>query len=216
MDINTGTYDGYLQSLSKNRRGYIRKKQRALESEFKIESVFSKSEDVYLSVFDETFEIQKLRWGTTRPRRSHEYMQAVRDSNSELFRDSLMAFLGIRANGRLISYRLGFIHENCFYDWNTSYDPGFEKFSPGALSIAYLVEKLIDEGVHKIDFMAGYYDYKLSYSPDPRIYENKLYVLCGSSLKARFVAWYFLYGRDKAKQVYSRIRDYRLVKWIRS
>lgn len=210
MNLGSDTYAEYLQKLSKNRRGYIRKKQRSLEQKYKIEVSLSTSVDSYLSVFKETFDVQKMRWHVSRPKRSDKYINLVKETNSYLFQSGLMAILCIRANGRLISYRIGFIHKNCYYDWNTSYDPQFEDYSPGAISIAYMVDKLIDIGISKIDFMAGFYDYKLSYSPEPKVFENRLYVFSQPTLRGRFLSWYYLHGRDIAKNAYHRIKQFRV------
>jgi CelD/BcsL family acetyltransferase involved in cellulose biosynthesis len=73
-----------------------------------------------------------------------------------------------REEGRLVAYRLGFLHRGAFFDWITSYDPAFFPFSIGKLMLWDVVEDLCLRGVKRLDFMAGEEDYKLKWNPEVR------------------------------------------------
>jgi CelD/BcsL family acetyltransferase involved in cellulose biosynthesis len=73
-----------------------------------------------------------------------------------------------REEGRLVAYRLGFVHQGAFFDWITSYDPAFFPFSIGKLMLWDVVEDLCRRGVAYLDFMAGEEDYKLKWNPAVR------------------------------------------------
>lgn len=204
--LNFSNFDGYLGLLSKNRRRFIRKKQCDFELDFVITCTFSTETARYLECFDEISELQRKRGEIDRPQRSSVYMQLVRESLGHAFATSQMCLLEVRADGRLAAYRLGFLHNNIYYDWNTSYEPDFETYSPGSLSIAYLMEQLRQRGVERVDFMAGYYDYKVSYSPAPEIREQRLYLFGNGSWRSRLIIYYFLTGREQIKKLYNRLR----------
>lgn len=211
-ELMSASLEEYLTKISKKRRAEVRRKIRNLENNFKVEVKYITDLDIFLNSFDEMLCLQSKRWGKGRPSRSDSYIKLMRDSLSECFACGMMALLEVRADSKLIAYRVGFVQNGVFFDWNTSYDTNFEEYSPGALSIAYLAGQLVKHDIQEIDFMAGYYDYKLSFSPKSRIYENRIYVSSRKSLRSKFVAWYFMSGRDLAKRVYSQIRDFRLVK----
>lgn len=211
-DLLSVSLEDYLSKISKKRRAETRRKMRLLESEFNVDIIYSNDPSVFLNSFDEMVHVQSKRWGKNRPTRSEDYIILMRESIHRCFVDGAMALLEVRADSRLVAYRIGFVKEGVFYDWNTSYDTDYEEYSPGALSIAYLAGKLIENGVQVIDFMAGYYDYKLSFSPKSRIYENRIYVSSGSSLRSKFVSWYFLRGRDFVKQTYNKFQKILTVK----
>lgn len=73
-----------------------------------------------------------------------------------------------REQGRLVAYRLGFLHRGAFFDWITSYDPAYFPFSIGKLMLWDVVEDLCRRGVARLDFMAGEEDYKLKWNPRVR------------------------------------------------
>lgn len=211
-DLKSFTFDDYLNKLSKNRRGKIKKTMTLLENTFNIELNYSLNSERFLEVFPEIVKLQSLRWGKNRPERSQAYLDLMRESLFTYFDEGEMRLLELRANSKLIAYRIGFVRDKTFYDWNTSYDIEYEDYSPGALSIAYLVRELIESGIGSIDFMSGYYDYKISYSPDPQVHENKLYFIRKKTITSSFLLWYFFKGRDLLKNFYISLMNFEFYK----
>lgn len=82
-------------------------------------------------------------------------------------------------NNLLIAYRLGFKLGNIYYDWNTSYDYNYGKYSPGIILLNELIKHSIKNSILEIDFMKGNETYKHVYSNKTSfvnclsIYKNK-------------------------------------------
>lgn len=64
-------------------------------------------------------------------------------------------------SGRVpIAFRYGFISGDTYYDYQTGYDPAYEKNRPGFLTVALTIQGLISKGVKKYDFLRGDEPYK--------------------------------------------------------
>ena len=56
----------------------------------------------------------------------------------------------LKLDGKVIGYRLGFLHDNIYYDWKICYDVEYSKYGLGAVMTAKLVEDLINKGVRGV------------------------------------------------------------------
>lgn len=207
-DISFSSWDDYLAHLSRNRRRLTKKKMKALEKEHDIEIEIITDKQRYQEVFDRLYKIQESRWKLdNRPKRTSAYMKCVRETNSKLFELCKMLLCLIKANGVIISYRIGIIIEGEYYDWNTSYDMQWEKYSPGLCSIGYLIKSLIEHNYRTLNFMSGVYDYKKSYSPKYELRKNDIFLWGDGSLLSRVVLMYHLKWRDTIKVLYNKFQD---------
>ena len=75
----------------------------------------------------------------------------------------------LRANGRLVSLWIGFIHEGSWSGWIFAYDPAFKKFSPGHQLLIRMLEESYRLGHREFDFSGCAQDYKLLYATDGRL-----------------------------------------------
>ena len=201
-DISFSGWDEYVGALSRNRRRLTRKKMLELEREHTVEIELVTDSAGYASHFERIREIQTSRATKDRAGRSDVYMECVRGTNSHLFDRGQMVLYLVKADGIVISYRIGFVHRNAFYDWNTNYDISWSDYSPGLIGLAYVIRDLIAKGYATVNFMAGIYDYKISYSPKHVIRNNYLFVMGNGSLRSRLFIKYHLEWRDRIRPYY--------------
>lgn len=201
-DLDVQNWDEYLSLVSQNRRRLTKKKMRALESKHRVEILWIEDEQRFRDSFDRIYDLIDQRSKKNRPGRSEEYMKCMLVSYGTLFKKNKMVLYLIMADDRIVSYRIGIVHQGVYFDWNTNYDLLWEDYSPGLLSVAYLIRDLISMGIKQLDFMAGVYDYKLSYSPRHEVFFNYLFIKGDGSLSSRLLSRYHLLWREKARSVY--------------
>ena len=201
-DISSPNWDHYLGRLSRNRRRLTRKKMRLLEAKHQVEIELVTDEAGYVKYFDRIREIQGIRATKDRADRSNAYMECVKETNSRLLAKRQMILYLIKANDTVLAYRFGIVKDGTFYDWTTNFDIAWSEYSPGLISIAYVIRDLIGKGFTRLDFMAGVYDYKLSYSPKHEVRNNYLFVMGEGSLRSRLFVEYHLKWRDRIRPYY--------------
>ena len=201
-DISASSWPGYLKTLSRERRRFTRRKMQDLQSAHRVEVEIIRSERGFLEQFDRIREMQALRSRRDRPARSKRYMACAKEVYGGLFRRNQMLLFLLKADDRVVAYRLGFVKERTFYDWNTNYDVDWSNYSPGLISIAYLIRCLIEEGFTSLDFMAGVYDYKISYAPKHQMRYNHRVVLGKRSISGKLFRSYELEWRERIRPYY--------------
>ena len=205
-DIRASSWEEYVATLSRNRRRLTQKKMRLLEDRHNVDVEVVQDGTGYLEHFDRIRELIDSRGEKDRPRRSDAYMKCVKETSVRLFEEGRMVLYLIKANSAVIAYRIGIVHGDTYYDWNTSYDMAWSEYSPGLLSIAYVIRDLIARRFAKLDFMAGVYDFKLTYSPTHQMKNNHLFVMGDRSLGSRLFCRYQLAWRDRIKPYYRKVR----------
>lgn len=206
-DISAETWDEYLASVSRNRRRLTKKKMKLLESSHKVEIQQIADVEGFYRHFERICEIQQLRATKDRSDRSARYMRCAQEVYRHLFSSGQMVLYLIKADDVIISYRLGIVRGTTFYDWNTNYDVAWSEYSPGLIGLAYVIRDLIQRGFSTVDFMAGVYDYKLSYSPKHVMRNNHQFVIGNSTLASMLFSKYQLDWRDRIKPHYRKARD---------
>jgi hypothetical protein len=89
----------------------------------------------------------------------------------ELRRRSLLRASTLRANDRLLSAWLGFVHDGVWSGWIFTYDhdPLLKKYSVGRQLLHSMLEEAIQSGHREFDFSTGDEAYKWLYSTHARI-----------------------------------------------
>lgn len=77
----------------------------------------------------------------------------------------LILFL-LNVDGTFLSYDFTFSYNKVIYDWNTSYNPDYKKYSPGRLLNKFIIEYCFENGYEFYDFMAGDEEYKMKWTKD--------------------------------------------------
>lgn len=159
-DLKNG-YEPLWRGAGRNARRDIHKKERKLLERFEIryDALMKECE----GIISEIILLNQKRKDRRSPflgKRANFTLRMIRECQA---RGRLFIFT-MRADGNLISYRLGFIRDGIFWDWNTSYDPDLFEMSPGKVHLAHILKYAVDNGFKEFNFMRGGEDYKRIWS----------------------------------------------------
>lgn len=86
----------------------------------------------------------------------------------EYSKRGLLRIFVLKDMDKIIAYRLGFLHNNIYYDWNTSYDIAYTNMSVGILLCDSVVRYCFRENIKEFDFLRGEEDYKKKFATNYR------------------------------------------------
>ncbi len=119
---------------------------------------------------------QCIRWKSAQYLRTGLWDVFASRRHVELFtefnRRGILTTTSLRAGDQLLGVHVGMIHEGRFYSWLPSYDPAFEKYSPGTLLFDYMLEQSFQRGHQVFDFLIGGEAYKWNYATHAHVVEQ--------------------------------------------
>jgi CelD/BcsL family acetyltransferase involved in cellulose biosynthesis len=199
-EFESMSFDRFLSTLSKNTRQSYRKRLRRLKKQGRIELLKITERRGYEENFHHTRRLYDLRWrGGTRPLLDDDYYRMRNAALGPLFDAGLVVLYLVSLDGKVIAFRLGFLHKHTFYDWKASHDPNYDYYSPGFLSIGLIIESLIDDGYRRLNFMAGDYPYKRSWTNCSDYSHNSEFVSYKRHSVGFFFAKYVISVRERLK-----------------
>ena len=158
------TFDEYLASLSKKQRHEVRRKRRRYEEA--VGAVAHESYDGVGWALDEFFKMHRLSSGD-----KGDFLTPARRH----FFETLMALPGWRVDvlrvpdtDRAAAALVSYADEDGIYLYNSSYDPEFSEASPGVAIVGTLIERAIEEGIPRFDFLKGDEIYKFRLGAEAR------------------------------------------------
>ena len=165
--INTnGKYEDYFVKQSQNFRhkiNHIRKNGQLFNFDI-IEEYDSK-------ILDKLVMIHRKKW------KSDMQVSVFSDQRRIIFlkqickeyaKKGYLRIFILKHNNDIIAYRLGFLYQNIYHDWNTSYDIEYKKLSVGILLCDYIVRYCFQKGIKAFDFLRGEEDYKKKFATNCR------------------------------------------------
>jgi CelD/BcsL family acetyltransferase involved in cellulose biosynthesis len=154
-------FEGYLDTLDKKDRHEIRRKIRRVEAAGPIELVRSNNSAGELEAF---IELHQKRWGGEGLFPATEGGAASRRFFAELIDDCAPAgyveldFLSVA--GRRIAAGVILDDGRTVYYYNAGVDPDARDLSPGVVMVAAYIQRAIEQGRTRLDFMRGNEPYK--------------------------------------------------------
>lgn len=149
------TFDEYLTMVGKKERHEIRRKARR-----------------YARGLGETRHLTETGpgWGFEEFVRLHKLATGAKgrfmdEETRSLFR-KLAGLRGWRVDlleagdGQATACVFGYCTDDTYYLYNSSFDPAYSTFSPGVVLLTSLIEKVIEEGLTRFDFLKGSETYK--------------------------------------------------------
>lgn len=165
--INTvGGYEDYFVRRSKNFRhklNHTRKNGRRFK--FDIITEYSKT------ILEIITKIHCQKWNDDMQvsvffdQRRMNFLKSIYKEYSKI---GLIRIFVLKDNDKIVAYRLGFLHNNIYYDWNTSYDISYKNMSVGILLCDYVVRYCFAENIEEFDFLRGEEDYKKRFATGNR------------------------------------------------
>lgn len=159
---------GYLSLLSRNRRAQIRKSMRLYEEAGKLEVNVADTLDQAQNYFTELVQLHQQEWvarGEKGTFSSDFNLSFHNQLIASTFESGLIGLYRIRCGGKTIGLIYGFRSRGEFL----YYQSGFvyqedNRFRPGQVCHALLIELLAEQGYQRYDFLAGESTYKSSLS----------------------------------------------------
>ncbi len=161
-----GEFEPYYESLGKNLRRDVAKKMRRLV-EAGVELDFDVITRIDEGLLEELREFNRKRFEATQHRSfflNEQRFNFVCDMTKTFNEKGWWRLFLFRSKGSLVAYRLCFAYNDVIYDWNTSYDVEYFKYSLGKILLKPVLAYCFDEGFKVFDFMAGDEDYKLKWT----------------------------------------------------
>lgn len=205
-NLESKTFEQYIQGLSQNRKDIIKKKRRRLERDFRVELIVIDDTKGYHAYFNIMRKIYEGRWSNfdiNLP--DDKYYEMSRSAMSHCFDMKCMSLYLLKANTEIIAYQLGFVKNATFYTYRESFCPSYSYYSPGQLIKVYMIENLIKKGFKQVNFMAGDYDWKATLAPDKIIITNYALFFGKHSLKGWLLSKYYTKWRDNGKKIYNSV-----------
>ncbi|MBD3198077.1 MAG: GNAT family N-acetyltransferase [Candidatus Lokiarchaeota archaeon] len=205
LNISGYSWEEYFKTVSNHKFRYeIKRRKKKLEKEKNPRFELINSSNFSSAHLDLVFDLHVRRWQEVN-RNSKLTIKTIDLFLREILTNCIengKAFLYLLYDDKtLISYRLGFVSGQTFFDWNTSYNPAYAKYAPGQLIIGYVLEDLINRGFRCFNFMRGDYQYKKKWVPENNENNsiNFLFAIGKRSIKGNILEKYYLVWRDVIK-----------------
>ena len=166
-----GTYEEYLNGLSKKARYNARKKVKNLEKAVSIEYGIA-DESNRLDVFNALKNLHNLRWQAkgmsgffcddTACSFHDEVIRQVPPGNTEL------SYIKDRNTGAYLAIHYSFIWNQKVFLYQQGTNLDYHRYSPGIVLLVYNIKRYIKKGYDELDFMRGDEDYKFHWTRDCR------------------------------------------------
>jgi len=163
------TWQDYLNQLSPNLRGDLRKKVHRIEKQGKLTYIHHHGPDVTRQDLVTIFKIN-----------AHGRYSTFYQSNEEKsFQKELCKLMSERGwfdvhflfiDNHPVAYRSGFYFQNRFEDWRTGFNTKYYELSVGKVLLMFVIEDCFKQSSHEIDFLRGDEEYKLRWNTKERVF----------------------------------------------
>lgn len=161
------TFEKYLMSINKKKRGNIRTCRRKLERDFSVEYHRLSQGNSFAEWLEEFKHLHAMRL------KVRGLLSKFSDPRYELFHSRFSRHL--RAKGWLfapalsldnksVAARYDFVYNDTVYDYQTGYNPEYSRWGVMQALISYIIEDCATRRIRKYDFLAGDDDYKRRFS----------------------------------------------------
>ncbi len=161
-----GKYEDYFARQSKNFRHKLNHTRKSGQQfEFDIVTDYNKQ------ILDMITKIHCQKWNNDLQvsvffdQRRMNFLESICKAYSK---SGLLRIFVLKDNDKIVAYRLGFLHNNIYYDWNTSYDIAYKNMSVGILLCDYVVRYCFAENIEEFDFLRGEEEYKKKFATGNR------------------------------------------------
>lgn len=179
-DLSFSCWEEYLQSLGRNLRRDWTKKLGHLADMGDLKFIKPATLPEKRDWLDRLLSLHARRWDREEQvskfgaMRTKAFLARIVEEIPEI------AIYVLQLDDRIVAYRMGFIHDHTYYDWNTSHDPDLSSQSVGKVLMGLVIKDLIACRVKRIDLMRGDYDWKKKWVANAQTSVNYQF-LAGSS-----------------------------------
>jgi CelD/BcsL family acetyltransferase involved in cellulose biosynthesis len=165
------TWDEYLQTLSRDRRGTVRRTRRKVESESGAKFFVWQDGPGLDAAIDRLVVLHRQRWtdkGEAHAFSTSAYVNFHRAVMHACFAQDRLRLYCLEVEGAIIAMYYCYRFENQVFYFQGGFDPAFERLRPGLCLMGYAIEQSIAEGNKIFDMLRGEYDYKRQWAKETR------------------------------------------------
>ena len=184
--------DAYIASLSKNQRSNLRKEWRKLDKAFEIQTEFISNTSEAAAEFEKFVRMHEKQW-RTKGKLGHfgdwpNALQFNRSLVAALSEIGRLCLFQIKADGRVIARQYSLLFGDTCHCRFAARITGstWESFGLGRVSLSKLFERMINEGVSRVDAGTGRYEYKLRLGGKEQGVRSLLIVANRQDVKKKF------------------------------
>ena len=157
----TGSYDQYLQGLS--RRENLRRREKWIVRQPGVSISCAKSPEEAARATDEFLQLHRARWaveGGSDGLTDDRHEQFHREASQRLAQSGALRMYTLYAARRPVASVYGVVHGDKFNYYQSGYDPNWASRSVGLVLLARTVSDAFAEGLREFDFLRGNEGYK--------------------------------------------------------
>jgi CelD/BcsL family acetyltransferase involved in cellulose biosynthesis len=166
------TWSGYLASLGAEHRYNFHRKWRNLHRDFCVRFDHARTEAECRESIDLCMEQHKSRWhgraSGSDAFHTEELVAFHRAFTQVAFQHGWLRLYVLRLNEKPAACLYGFVYDRKFYFYQSGFDPGFERYSVGTVSMGMAIRMAMEEGVAEYDLLHGAEAYKFHWARDSR------------------------------------------------
>jgi CelD/BcsL family acetyltransferase involved in cellulose biosynthesis len=163
-----GSFDAYVAGLPSKLRHEMGRKERRLAEEAGDYRIVLSTPDTVREDLDRFMELHRSSPGP-KGRFMHAGMEIFFRRLGEAFlppRRFHLAFLEV--NGQKVAGAIGFAYGSTFSLYNSAFDRGFARLSPGMVLVSDLIRRSTEAGRSRFDMLKGDLEYKYRFGAEPR------------------------------------------------
>jgi CelD/BcsL family acetyltransferase involved in cellulose biosynthesis len=213
VDISNITYEEYIKSLTKNLRKEYSKRLRRIQEIGSLNLEVVEDFNIFAEYHDTFRNIYKERWGDDNKKPpSDSYYSMEKNVVNNLSKKNKIILFVLKLSNDIVAYRWGISHKKIYFAWRVSYNPDYEKYSPGLLLIGQAIKALIERKYKLLNFGAGDYEWKRRWSTPAEESANYEFCMSGKSIRARIYFKYRTEWHEHLSAMYGKLLK---ISWFR-
>lgn len=161
------SWEDYRQSLAPKKRHELARKLRRFDREApgaSLRTAGAESLEADITAFVEFHRASAGEKGEFMdPRRAAFFTDVARQMHAS----KMLSLDFLELDGRILAATFSFRYDGVFYLYNSAYDLNLKSISPGLAIVAKLIERSIEEGLRRFDFLRGRERYKYDLGAEP-------------------------------------------------
>jgi hypothetical protein len=181
----SGDYASFLGRFNAKKRSSIKRNEKKASGNFQLRLECYQSQDKVSEAFEIMVQVfQKANRGQNKIQGflKEDYLGFHKDVARALARNGWLRIYVLYFNDIPVAYIYGYLFNNVFWDYQTSYDLTYKDYSPGAVILQMVIKSVIEEGVQVFEFLRGDEEYKFYFSTGHRqlstayVFKDKSYL----------------------------------------
>jgi CelD/BcsL family acetyltransferase involved in cellulose biosynthesis len=171
IDLSAHTWPSYLQTLGSAHRANVRRRLRAMDSQFDMQFALAETHHDRRDALDALVGYSEQRWqnrGGSSAFPSPEMIAFHHHVTRRAMDEGWLRLYTLRLDGAVAAVMYGFVIDNRFYFYQHGYDDAYSHYSAGLVVMALSIRAAIEEGVDEFDMLYGHESYKSLWAREQR------------------------------------------------